>query len=228
MKTKNILYFMLAGLIFVVSCSQNDQGKEKDLVSDLDSVSYCLGVSVGNNIQSSFDTVDPGIIAQAINDVYMENALKMDPDQANQYLSQYFSKKQDKIADENKAESDDFLEENKDKEGVKTTESGLQYKIIKEGNGPSPEADSRVKVHYHGTFVDGDVFDSSVERGEPAEFVVGQVIKGWQEALQMMKVGGKWQLYIPPQLAYGDNTRGRMEPNKMLIFEVELIDILEK
>lgn len=227
MKTKNVLYAIIAGVVALSSCTQNKNGATKELNTDIDSVSYCLGVSIGSNIKNSFDSVEPAIIAQAINDVYQDNALKMDANQANQYLSQYFSKKQDNQGEINLKESNDFLAENKEKDDVITTESGLQYKVIKEGDGPKPNADSRVKVHYHGTFINGDVFDSSVERGEPAEFKVGQVIEGWQEALQMMNVGAKWKVFVPPHLGYGSNSQGRMEPNKLLIFEVELIDIIE-
>ena len=121
-----------------------------------------------------------------------------------------------------------FLEENKVKEGVTTTESGLQYEIIIVGEGTIPTADSKVRVHYHGTLLDGTVFDSSVDRGEPATFGVNQVIKGWTEALQLMPVGSKWKLVIPSALAYGDRgAGGDIGPNSTLIFEVELLEIVE-
>lgn len=127
-----------------------------------------------------------------------------------------------------KESGEKFLAENKTKEGVKTTESGLQYKIIKEGKGAIPQSTSTVKVHYHGTLTDGTVFDSSVERKSPAEFGVNQVIKGWTEALTMMPVGSKWELYIPHDLAYGTNEQGQIKPFSTLIFEVELLDIIKE
>ncbi len=124
-----------------------------------------------------------------------------------------------------KAENEKWLAENATKEGVVVTESGLQYEVLKAGNGAKPAADSRVKVHYHGTTIDGDVFDSSVERGTPATFGVNQVIKGWTEALQLMPVGSKWRLYIPQELAYGAADQGKIKPYSTLIFDVELLGI---
>ncbi|MCK4678455.1 MAG: FKBP-type peptidyl-prolyl cis-trans isomerase [Bacteroidales bacterium] len=129
--------------------------------------------------------------------------------------------------DKNKVESERFLGENSKKDGVVVLPSGLQYKVITTGEGPIPQASDKVKVHYHGTIIDGTVFDSSVERGTPSEFQVTGVIEGWQEALQLMPVGSKWVLYIPSDLAYKDNARGQViEPNMALVFEVELLEIL--
>ncbi|MFM9053078.1 MAG: FKBP-type peptidyl-prolyl cis-trans isomerase, partial [Bacteroidota bacterium] len=129
----------------------------------------------------------------------------------------------------NSAESKKFLENNKKKNGVTTTASGLQYEVIKQGTGPKPTAEDTVRTHYHGTLIDGTVFDSSVERGEPAEFPVGAVIKGWTEALQLMPVGSKYRLYIPSDLAYGERSAGpKIGPGSTLIFDVELLEIVSK
>ncbi|MGH7199935.1 MAG: FKBP-type peptidyl-prolyl cis-trans isomerase, partial [Planctomycetaceae bacterium] len=134
-----------------------------------------------------------------------------------------------KLAPIKKKEAETFLAKNKQKEGVKTTESGLQYRLIEPGEGPSPKLTDVVQVHYHGTLPDGSVFDSSRQRNQPAQFPVRGVIDGWQEALQMMKVGGKWELVIPPELAYGETgSQGAIGPNQVLIFEVELLDILDQ
>ena len=133
--------------------------------------------------------------------------------------------KQQQTAQKNQGDSDKFLAENKTKEGVKATASGLQYKVLKEGNGQQPKASDTVTVNYRGTLLDGTEFDSSYKRGEAATFPVSGVIKGWTEALQMMKVGSKYQLFIPPNLAYGEQARGSIPPNALLTFEVELLRI---
>ena len=141
-------------------------------------------------------------------------------------FQQEMTGKMKNIAEKNKKEGDAFLEANKKKDGVITLPSGLQYKIIKEGSGPKPTATQTVKCNYRGTLIDGKEFDSSYKRGEPTEFPVGQVIKGWTEALQLMPVGSKWQLFIPSNLAYGENGGGSMiGPNAALIFDIELISI---
>tara|TARA_Y100000766_G_C18893273_1_gene599627 strand:- start:1818 stop:2333 length:516 start_codon:yes stop_codon:yes gene_type:complete len=131
-------------------------------------------------------------------------------------------------AEENKTSGAKYLEENKAKEGVKVTESGLQYKVLKEGEGAQPKESDTVKVHYKGTLIDGTEFDSSYSRNEPAEFGVGQVIRGWVEGLQLMKVGSKYQFFIPSDLAYGPQGRPSIPPNSVLIFEVELLDIVKE
>jgi len=131
-----------------------------------------------------------------------------------------------KAAEENKASSEAFLTKNKARKEVTTTDSGLQYEVIKKGDGETPKADDKVKVHYHGTLPDGTVFDSSVERGEPISFAVNGVIKGWTEALQLMHVGDKWKLYIPADLAYGPRGAGpKIGPNQALVFDVELLGV---
>jgi FKBP-type peptidyl-prolyl cis-trans isomerase FklB len=146
---------------------------------------------------------------------------------ANQILQDYFTKQQDEMLNKNLEAGKAFLEENKKREGVVTLPSGLQYEVINEGDGAIPKATDKVKCHYHGTLIDGTVFDSSVQRGQPAVFGVNQVIKGWVEALQLMSVGSKWRLYIPSDLAYGkQGAGGSIEPNTTLIFDVELLGIV--
>ena len=167
-------------------------------------------------------------MTQAIKDAYGEEGeLIIQADSANKILNTYIQALQQKKLTANLEVGNKFLEENKTKEGVVTLTSGLQYLIMKEGNGPKPGAESKVTTHYHGTLIDGSVFDSSVERGEPASFPVNGVIKGWTEALQLMPVGSKWKLFIPSELAYGANPRqgGPIEPNMALVFEVELLSI---
>jgi FKBP-type peptidyl-prolyl cis-trans isomerase FklB len=155
--------------------------------------------------------------------------IKMTPQEASGYLQSTMQslqeKKMEKQYGANKEAGENFLRENAKKPGVITTPSGLQYEIIKKGNGPMPTDSSKVKVHYHGTLIDGTVFDSSVERNEPAEFYVNQVIKGWTEALKLMPVGSKFKIYVPYQLAYGSANQGKIKPFSMLIFEVELLSI---
>ncbi len=180
----------------------------------------------------SFDTINYKIFRTAFINELGYNKSYFTPETANMYLQKSYKKVQDKHAlesnkqaQENKAKGDAFLEENAKKDGVTALPSGLQYEVLVKGNGAKPTAKDKVKVHYHGTLLDGTVFDSSVERGEPATFGVSQVIKGWTEALQLMPVGSKWKLFIPADLAYGSRGSGKIGPMEMLIFEVELIDI---
>jgi FKBP-type peptidyl-prolyl cis-trans isomerase FklB len=151
---------------------------------------------------------------------------KINNDQALMIIQNYFAKKQSAMSEEKIDEGRIFLEENKKKEGVTTLESGLQYTVITKGTGPKPKLEDNVTTHYHGTLIDGTVFDSSVDRGEPASFPVGGVIKGWTEALQLMNVGSKWKLFVPYDLAYGERGAGQqIGPYSTLIFEVELLSI---
>jgi len=201
----------------------------------VDSVSYLLGADLGVGIINTFtkDGLDTIISIPLIVDGYLsalkKEDLRIDPKDNMQKLDNFFRELQEKQMEakysKNKKEAEEFLAKNKEKEGVIVTESGLQYEIITEGNGAKPTASDRVKVHYHGTLIDGTVFDSSVERNKPATFGVGQVIKGWTEALQLMPVGSKWRLTIPADLAYGAQDQGVIPPFSTLIFEVELLEI---
>lgn len=203
----------------------------------VDSVSYLMGASDGKGLINSFKNagLDTLVKVNLYLDALITSAKKLEvkiEGEANmQMVNEFFEAQKEKDLmsqfGANKAAGEEFLAKNKAVEEVTVTASGLQYEIIKEGNGPRPTFTDKVRVHYTGTLIDGTVFDSSVERGEPAEFGVGQVIKGWTEALQLMPVGSKWKLYIPYDLAYGTRDNGQIKPYSMLIFEVELLDIVK-
>lgn len=194
----------------------------------MDKISYALGVSLGNNLKNSgFEGLDYQKLADGIKHVIQKEKLEIGIQEAQAIINDYFQQLQEKAFEQNIKEGKNFLVENAKRAEVKTTASGLQYEIIKEGKGQTPAASDRVKVHYHGTLINGNVFDSSVNRGEPATFGVTQVIQGWVEALQLMPVGSKWKLYIPSELAYGAQGAGQsIAPHTTLIFEVELLDIV--
>ena len=193
----------------------------------MDKLSYAVGMSMASNLMNSgLKNIDVDSFVKAFNDVMNNNALSIEPQEANQILQDYFSKQQEEMLNKNIEEGKTFLAENSKKEGVTTLPSGLQYEVITEGSGDKPKATDSVKCHYHGTLLDGTVFDSSVQRGQPAVFGVNQVIKGWVEALQLMSVGSKWKLFVPSNLAYGEQGAGSsIEPNSTLIFEVEILGI---
>lgn len=193
----------------------------------MDSISYGLGVLVGQNLKNQgFTKLDAAALSKGLQDVIGDKPLAVSAEQANKMVGEYLEKCKTEqsagIIDEGKK----FLADNAKKPGVVTLPSGLQYTIIKDGTGASPLAADKVTVHYTGTLLDGEVFDSSVERGEPATFPVNGVIKGWTEALQLMKVGSKWKLFIPSDLAYGERgAGGKIKPFATLVFEVELLSI---
>ncbi|GGD77111.1 peptidyl-prolyl cis-trans isomerase [Emticicia aquatilis] len=193
----------------------------------VDSISYAIGMNIAGNLKQQNLKVNSAMMAKAIDQILNGQSTWMDPNAANAYIQGYFQNESMKKGAANKAVGDKFLAENKTKAGVVTLPSGLQYSIMKEGNGAKPASSDKVKVHYHGTLIDGSVFDSSVERGQPAEFGVTQVIQGWVEALQLMPVGSKWKLFIPSNLAYGPQGPPSIGPNQVLIFEVELLDIVK-
>ena len=195
--------------------------------TELDTVSYSLGVSISANIKAQgMDSISVDAFAKALKDSYEGDSTTISVDEANKHLQDYFGGLQAKKASEAKKGGIDFLAENAKKEGITTLASGLQYEVLVEGNGAKPSATSKVTTHYHGTTIDGKVFDSSVERGQPAQFGVNQVIAGWTEALQLMATGSKWRLFIPSDLAYGERGAGAdIPPHAALIFEVELISI---
>lgn len=210
------------------SCNSQDNSGKITMDTEKDSISYALGVNFGSNIQENFKDINPQVIAKAIEDVYEGKDLKITEEDATPILRNYFMKAQKAEGDKNLQESKEFMAKNAEEKDVQKTESGLQYKIIEEGTGASPAETDQVKVHYKGTLIDGTVFDSSYERNQPATFKVNAVIPGWTEGLQMMKEGGKWIFYIPPELGYGERApRGsKIGPNSALIFEVELLEVL--
>lgn len=193
-----------------------------------DSLSYSFGLLIGSNMAvQGVETVNYDVFLKAFQDGFADRQDIMEYTQANEYIESFFTSLASKEADMNLAKSQAFLEENAKQEGVVVLPSGLQYKELKAGSGESPKASEQVRVHYHGTFIDGKVFDSSIDRGEPIVFGVNQVIAGWTEALQLMKPGSRWMLYIPPYLAYGQQGAGGViGPNMALIFEVELIEVV--
>ncbi|MBL4652974.1 MAG: FKBP-type peptidyl-prolyl cis-trans isomerase [Flavobacteriales bacterium] len=194
--------------------------------TELDTLSYSLGVSIAANIKGQgMDSISVDAFAKAIKDSYGDSTV-ISVDEANKNLQEYFQELQKNKVEKAKQGGIDFLAANAKNEGVTTLPSGLQYQIMVEGKGPKPLATSKVTTHYHGTTIDGKVFDSSVERNQPAQFGVNQVIAGWTEALQLMSVGSKWTLFIPSNLAYGERGAGAdIPPHAALIFEVELLSI---
>ena len=194
----------------------------------MDKLSYALGLSMGNNFKSSgIQTLSVTDFANGVKAVYEGEKPEMTYDEAKQVINDFFTQMQREVNDRNRAEGETFLAENKKKSGVVVLPSGLQYEVLTEGKGKKPAATDRVQCHYHGTLINGEVFDSSIERGEPAVFGVSQVIPGWVEALQLMPEGSKWRLFIPSDLAYGENgAGGKIAPNSTLIFDVELLKVL--
>ena len=199
---------------------------QKKMNNELDSVSYLLGQAIGGNILNDIPEANKEALLQGFKDkLYGNKPAVTDP--SNQMLNNYFQQKAERDAQAAMQDGIRFLEENKKNPNVKVTASGLQYEVIQEGNGLKPSATSKVKVHYHGTTPSGEVFDSSVRRGEPITFGLNQVIKGWTEGLQLMSVGSKYRLFIPQELAYGANPQpgSAIKPYMPLVFEVELLGI---
>jgi FKBP-type peptidyl-prolyl cis-trans isomerase FklB len=217
---KKILFLLLA------ISSINLYQAQKKMNNELDSVSYLLGQAIGGNILNDIPEANKEALLQGFKDkLYGNKPAVTDP--SNQMLNNYFQQKAERDAQAAMQDGIRFLEENKKNPNVKVTASGLQYEVIQEGNGLKPSATSKVKVHYHGTTPSGEVFDSSVRRGEPITFGLNQVIKGWTEGLQLMSVGSKYRLFIPQELAYGANPQpgSAIKPYMPLVFEVELLGI---
>lgn len=198
------------------------------LTSELERFSYALGMSVASNlIKSGVESIHPQVFLAAVNDIFTGQMPLLMPEEANKILDDFMLKSNAGNSGRNIEEGLEFLAGNRSKEGVTELQSGLQYKVIVMGKGNSPGINDEVKCHYKGTLIDGTVFDSSYERGKPAVFPVNGVIKGWTEALMMMPEGSKWQLFIPSDLAYGNQGAGNViEPGSTLIFEVELLEII--
>ena len=204
-----------------------------ELKTDKEKISYSIGMDIGGNLKRGSVEVDPDLLAKGLKDSYGGGKTVLTEDQARQTLADFqkamMAKQAEtmkKLSEKNKADGEKFLAENAKKEGVKVLPSGLQYKELTPGTGKSPKTTDTVTTHYKGTLIDGTEFDSSHKRGQPATFPVSGVIPGWTEALQLMKEGAKWQLFVPPGLAYGERGAGQViGPNATLVFEVELLTV---
>lgn len=220
---------------FITACSQG-QKERVTLANEMDSVSYAIGCDIGGNFKrNKLENVNVQALAMGLRDA-IDSATMMDQMEVERVVQGYMMKLQEaRMAEErvkgeeNRIAGEKFLAENGKRKEVTTTSSGLQYEVIKMGTGPKPTAESQVKVHYTGTLIDGTKFDSSVDRGQPAQFPVGGVMRGWVEALQLMPVGSKWKLYIPSDLGYGSQSApgGKIPANSTLIFDVELLEIVK-
>jgi len=225
----------IVGICLLAGCNQQDAATKVTgpITSDTDKASYSIGLNMGKQVAQIKDNVNFDMIKLGLNDAYNGGEFKLTDDEIRSSLAEFQQRLQksqmekvSKAGDMNQKAGNEFLAANKTAEGVKTTDSGLQYKVITEGTGNMPKSTDTVVTHYKGTLIDGKVFDSSYKRGQPATFPVTGVIKGWTEALQKMKVGSKWQLFIPSELAYGARGAGQqIGPNSVLIFEIELLEI---
>lgn len=221
---KKVFIAGLAVAAIASSCKNSGKSAAK-LENGTDSLSYALGVSIATNLsQSGLNDVNYEVFLKGIQE-HMDSTGQMDVEAAETFIRTEMQKMAEMKSENNKKAGEDFLAANKSKPGIQTTASGLQYKITQEGTGAQPDANDKVTVHYHGTTIEGKVFDSSVERGQPATFGLNQVIPGWTEGLQLLKEGGKATLYIPQELAYGARATGPIEGYSTLIFEVELIKV---
>lgn len=217
------LALCMTALLFVVGCGK------KNFKTDKEKYSYAIGYQFTKNLKTQNVDIDASAFKAAVDEVLKDKKeLSMTEEDMQKAMQKMYEMRQTQMtqeADANKKKGAEYLEKNKTAEGVKTTETGLQYKVNAEGAGPTPKDDDTVVVHYKGTLIDGTEFDSSYKRNQPAEFPVKAVIPGWTEALKKMKKGAKWNLYIPPELAYGDRGRPGIPANSVLVFDVELIDI---
>ena len=220
---------LAATIPFLIACNETENvNKVVELSSEIDTVSYAIGVNIGEGISQQVSEINSELLKAGLDDALDSNKLALFAGQdCQQIIQSYFMKKQEAETAELKASGIKFLEENKSKDGVMITASGLQYIVLQEGTGKQPSETSNVTVHYHGTTPEGVVFDSSVDRDEPATFGLNQVIKGWTEGVQLMKEGAKYKFFIPEELAYGANPRPGtpIEPYMPLVFEIELISV---
>ena len=225
------LFFTL--LVFaLVNCSNESSSKSISTLSSFkDSTSYALGADLGENLKRQNVEIDYDVFMAGLTDGMETGLIKLDQKQRRDVMATLQTKLREKADSEGKNNlklADEFLKKNKIKENVKETPTGLQYRIINEGDGASPKREDKVKVHYVGKLMDGTEFDSSRKRGQPSEFGLTQVIKGWTEGLQLMKLGAKYEFFIHPKIAYGSRPRPTIPANSLLIFEVELLDIISK
>jgi FKBP-type peptidyl-prolyl cis-trans isomerase len=224
---KLFVFSLFGASLFMMGCNQGGGLADAKMETLADSMSYAVGVYLAQSAvpPKDMEALNADLMAHGLID-YAGDAAKLDENQVRSVITRYTTEQTNAQATLNKEKGEAFLAENKKKEGVMTTESGLQYKVIQEGSGATPTPEDKVRVHYTGKLLNGEVFDSSVQRGEPVEFQVTGVIPGWTEALQMMKVGAKWELFIPSNLAYRERGNPPIGPNETLHFEVELLDIV--
>ena len=232
MKKIIVFVFVMAPGLFVFS-----QAKKKTVMpassgpvlkTSGDSISYAIGLSVAGFFkEQGILSVNTSLVSKAINDILKNGKPQLNEQQANGVIMACVQRIKEGKSASNKKAGEEFLTANKTKPGVVALPSGLQYIVLKEGTGPKPLATDKVKCHYQGTLLDGTIFDSSIQRGQPIDFSVTGVIPGWTEALQLMPVGSKWRLFIPASLAYGDQQAGKISPGSTLIFEVELLEIVK-
>lgn len=216
-------------LIMALMFTQAASAADVKLDTDQKKMAYTLGYQLGLSLRQQGFEFDADTVSAAVHDVFSGKTPKLNQAEMQavvQKMNTAMLQKQVEIADNNYKAGQKFLQDNKNKDGVKTTKSGLQYKVVKSGSGKTPKSSDKVVAHYEGRLISGKVFDSSIKRGSPATFPVNGVIKGWQEVLQLMKEGDKWQVYIPSDLAYGEKGVGRnIGPNETLIFDIELIKV---
>lgn len=225
--------WMILTLATLTACESNAPQQDVQLATEQEKLGYAIGMDVGASVARLKGDIDLGAFIQAVRTVAEGGEPRMSKEEAEEVKQAYFARRAKQLAEErkvlgekNKAAGEAFMEGRKGKEGVITTASGLQFEVLKPGDGPTPTLKDKVKVHYRGMLIDGTEFDSSYKRGTPAVVAVSNVIKGWQEGLQMMKVGGRYRLVIPPHLAYGEQGVGKdIPPYSTLIFEVELLGI---
>ncbi len=237
MRQTSVLVALFSFTLFWSACTPptvEEEPQKTELTTQEEKLSYVIGMDVGNSLKSRQMDLDLSIVFQAIEDSFEDSQPLLTPEEAT-LIKQKHSKRirEERVAktkaqgEENKREGETFLAENANKEGVVTTESGLQYIVINQGDGPKPKATEQVRVNYSGTLVNGTEFDSSYKRGQPATFFLNRVVKGWTEGLQLMAVGSKYRFFIPPELGYGDRGAGpHIGPNATLIFEIELLEIV--
>lgn len=235
------IFFIIILAVALVACNSTKKATSipltpiNPMLSAVDSMSYALGINIGSRLANDLksipgDTVNKSLLIQAFSkSLNADSTILLDTETAQKYFENYIEVEQKKANEKMKAEGEKFLEENKQNDSIRVTASGLQYQVITEGNGKKPTATDHVKVHYIGKTLDGKVFDSSVERGTPAEFALNQVIKGWTEGVQLMNVGSKYKFFIPYNMAYGEHgvPQAGIPPYALLVFEVELLEILE-
>ncbi len=233
LKKLQFIVTALLALVFFTACTPEEPKTELTLTTAKERISYTIGVNIGQDFSSQKMDIDADVLITGLKDAMAGKEPRLTEEEMATEIQTFQQEMQAKMEAEMQATTEDnlkageaFLAENAKQEGVVVTESGLQYKVIEPGAGDSPQPDDVATVHYRGTLVDGTQFDSSIDRGQPASFPVGGVIPGWTEALQLMKPGAKWQLFIPSNLAYGERGAGQnIGPNSVLIFDVELISV---